>query len=94
MLGGVIALYVSGQTLSISAIIGFISLLGVSVMNGILVQTYYRELIHSGRTVSEAIWEAHEHRMRPLLTDSIICCHWIVPSSCLQRYWYVKYKNL
>ena len=41
--GGVIALFVSGQPLSVSLIVGFISLFGVSVMNGILIITYYNQ---------------------------------------------------
>ena len=81
MFGGVVALYFSGQTASISAIIGFISLLGVSVMNGILVQTYYRELIHSGRTVKQAILEAHEHRMRPLLMTALSAAIGLFPAA-------------
>ena len=42
--GGIIALYVTGLAFSISAAIGFISLFGVSVMNGILIITYYNQL--------------------------------------------------
>jgi cobalt-zinc-cadmium resistance protein CzcA len=41
--GGIIALYVSGLNFSISAAVGFISLFGVSVMNGILIMTYYSD---------------------------------------------------
>src|SRR6202000_1071207 len=46
--GGIVALLVTGLPFSISAAIGFISLLGVSVMNGILVLTYYNELRMQG----------------------------------------------
>ena len=81
MLGGVIALFVTGQAVSISAIIGFISLLGVSVMNGILVQSYYRELIYSGRTKFEAISEAHETRMRPLLMTALSAAIGLLPAA-------------
>ncbi len=41
--GGIVALYLSGLDFSISAAVGFVSLFGVSVMNGILVMTYYNE---------------------------------------------------
>jgi cobalt-zinc-cadmium resistance protein CzcA len=81
MLGGVIALYMTGQAVSVSAIIGFISLLGVSVMNGILVQTYYRELIHTGRSKFEAIFEAHETRMRPLLMTALSAAIGLFPAA-------------
>jgi len=81
MLGGVMALYITGQAVSISAIIGFISLLGVSVMNGILVQTYYRELINSGKTKFDAIFEAHETRMRPLLMTALSAAIGLLPAA-------------
>ena len=81
MLGGVLALFITGQAVSISAIIGFISLLGVSVMNGILVQTYYRELIISGKSKFEAIFEAHETRMRPLLMTALSAAIGLLPAA-------------
>jgi cobalt-zinc-cadmium resistance protein CzcA len=81
MLGGVMALYITGQAVSISAIIGFISLLGVSVMNGILVQTYYRELITSGMSKFDAIFEAHETRMRPLLMTALSAAIGLLPAA-------------
>ena len=81
MLGGVIALFITGQAVSVSAIIGFISLLGVSVMNGILVQSYYRELIASGKTKFEAIFEAHETRMRPLLMTALSAAIGLFPAA-------------
>ena len=64
---GVLALYISAQTISISAIIGFISLLGVSVMDGILILSYFKDLRLSGKDARESIQEAYIHRMRPLL---------------------------
>jgi cobalt-zinc-cadmium resistance protein CzcA len=81
VLGGIFALYISGQTMSVSAIIGFISLLGVSVMNGILILTYYKELVASGKSVREAIYEAHEHRMRPLLMTALSACIGLLPAA-------------
>ena len=64
---GVLALYVSGQVISISAVIGFISLLGVSVMDGILILSYYKEARLDGRSAEDAVADAYIHRMRPLL---------------------------
>jgi cobalt-zinc-cadmium resistance protein CzcA len=81
VLGGIFALYISGQTMSVSAIIGFISLLGVSVMNGILILSYYKELIASGKSVREAIFESHEHRMRPLLMTALSACIGLLPAA-------------
>jgi cobalt-zinc-cadmium resistance protein CzcA len=56
--GGLIALYVAGLDFSVSAAIGFISLFGVAVMDGILNITYFRELKASGMNVSEAVFRA------------------------------------
>jgi cobalt-zinc-cadmium resistance protein CzcA len=81
VLGGVLALYISDQPMSVSAIIGFISLLGVSVMDGILIQTYYRDLVSAGRSMREAIFEAHEHRMRPLLMTALSACIGLLPAA-------------
>jgi cobalt-zinc-cadmium resistance protein CzcA len=68
--GGILALYFSGQPFSVSAAIGFISLLGVSVMDGILNITYYRELRTHGMAVAEAVFRGAEQRMRPVVDDS------------------------
>jgi cobalt-zinc-cadmium resistance protein CzcA len=79
--GGIMALYITGQPLSVSAIIGFISLLGVSVMDGILIQSYYRDLVTAGKSIREAIFEAHEHRMRPLLMTALSACIGLFPAA-------------
>jgi cobalt-zinc-cadmium resistance protein CzcA len=81
VLGGILALYISDQPMSVSAIIGFVSLLGVSVMDGILIQTYYRDLVHAGKSMREAIFEAHEHRMRPLLMTALSACIGLLPAA-------------
>ncbi|MFT4276839.1 MAG: CusA/CzcA family heavy metal efflux RND transporter [Rhodopseudomonas sp.] len=69
--GGVIALYLSGLEFSVSAAIGFISLLGVAVMDGILNITYFRELRASGVSVADAVRQASEQRMRPMLMTAL-----------------------
>ena len=69
--GGILALYFSGQPFSVSAAIGFISLLGVAVMDGILNITYYRELRVHGMPVAEAVFRGAEQRMRPLLMTAL-----------------------
>ena len=53
--GGVIALYVTGLAFSISAAVGFVSLFGVSVMNGILIITYYNEIRMRGMSTIPAM---------------------------------------
>jgi cobalt-zinc-cadmium resistance protein CzcA len=69
--GGLIALYLSGLAFSVSAAIGFISLFGVAVMDGILNITYFRELRAHGMDVAEAVLRGAEQRMRPMLMTAL-----------------------
>jgi cobalt-zinc-cadmium resistance protein CzcA len=69
--GGVLALYFTGLPFSISAAIGFISLFGVSVMNGILLITYYNQLRVGGDNSVHAMFNAAEQRMRPMLMTAL-----------------------
>jgi len=79
--GGVLALFVSGLPFSVSAAIGFISLLGVSVMNGILVLTYFNELKLQGMRPVDAMEHAAEKRMRPMLMTALSACIGLVPAA-------------
>jgi len=79
--GGVVALGVSGQPLSVSAAIGFISLFGVSVMHGILMFTYYNELRMQGLAPVAAMTQAAERRMRPLLMTALAACIGLLPAA-------------
>jgi cobalt-zinc-cadmium resistance protein CzcA len=79
--GGVLALFVTGLPFSVSAAIGFISLLGVSVMNGILVLTYFNELKLQGMRPVDAMEHAAEKRMRPMLMTALSACIGLVPAA-------------
>jgi len=79
--GGIIALYVTGLHLSVSAAIGFVSLFGVSVMNGILVITYYNHLVVEGMQPMEAMFNAAEQRMRPMLMTALSACIGLLPAA-------------
>jgi cobalt-zinc-cadmium resistance protein CzcA len=78
--GGILALFVTGLPFSVSAAIGFISLFGVSVMNGILVISYFRQLKRSMSPV-EAMTNAAEKRMRPMLMTALSACIGLVPAA-------------
>jgi heavy metal efflux system protein len=79
--GGVLALYVSGLAFSISAAIGFVSLFGVSVMNGILLITYYNQARLRGGTARDSMFHAASTRMRPLLMTSLSACIGLFPAA-------------
>jgi heavy metal efflux system protein len=69
--GGLIALYLADLDFSVSAAIGFISLFGVAVMDGILNITYFRELRSRGMAIAEAVYRGAEQRMRPMLMTAL-----------------------
>ncbi len=81
ILGGIAGLFISGLAFSISAAIGFISLFGVSVMNGILVITYYNSLRHRGLGTRAAMFHAAEQRMRPMLMTALSACIGLLPAA-------------
>jgi cobalt-zinc-cadmium resistance protein CzcA len=79
--GGIIALAISGEVFGISAAIGFVSLLGVSVMNGILIMTYFNELKDTAPSTRDAMFNAASHRMRPMLMTALSACIGLFPAA-------------
>jgi heavy metal efflux system protein len=79
--GGVLALYATGLHFSVSAAVGFVSLFGVSVMNGILIMTYYNEVKADGTEASEAMFRAASQRMRPMLMTALSACIGLLPAA-------------
>jgi heavy metal efflux system protein len=79
--GGLIALYLAGLDFSVSAAIGFISLFGVAVMDGILNITYYRELRAQGMDIAEAVFHGAEQRMRPMLMTALSAGVGLLPAA-------------
>jgi len=79
--GGVLALYIAGLNLSISAAIGFVSLFGVSVMDGILMITFYNQERLHGLAPENAMFRAASTRMRPLLMTALSACIGLFPAA-------------
>jgi cobalt-zinc-cadmium resistance protein CzcA len=79
--GGIVALYITGLDFSISAAIGFISLSGVSVMDGILMITYYNQVRATGVDATEAMYHAATQRMRPMLMTAMAACIGLFPAA-------------
>jgi heavy metal efflux system protein len=79
--GGVLALYLTGTAFSISAAIGFVSLFGVSVMDGILMITFYNQAKLRGLKPMEAMYHASSNRMRPLLMTGLSACIGLLPAA-------------
>jgi cobalt-zinc-cadmium resistance protein CzcA len=79
--GGILALFVTGLPFSVSAAIGFISLFGVAVMDGIIVITFFNQLRHQGMKPRDAMAHAAEKRMRPMLMTALSACIGLVPAA-------------
>jgi heavy metal efflux system protein len=79
--GGAIALFVTDLDFSVSAAIGFVSLFGVSVMDGILMITYYNQTRHSGMGTTDAMFHAATQRMRPMLMTALSACIGLFPAA-------------
>jgi heavy metal efflux system protein len=81
VVGGILALYIAGLHFSISAAIGFVSLFGVSVMDGILMITFYNQERAHGFVPLDAMYRASSTRMRPLLMTALSACIGLFPAA-------------
>ncbi len=79
VVGGMIALAISGEYLSVPASVGFIALLGIAVLNGLVMVTYFRQLREDGVPLSEAVRQGAERRLRPVLMTASIAAFGLVP---------------
>jgi cobalt-zinc-cadmium resistance protein CzcA len=81
MIGGILALFLTGTPVSVSAAIGFIGLFGVSVMNGIIILTSYNQQIEAGLERRAAVLRACETQLRPVMMTCIAACVGLLPAA-------------
>ncbi len=79
MIGGIISLYVSGLYLSVPASVGFITLFGVAVLNGVVMVSYFNQLRLSGMNLIDAVKQGAERRLRPVLMTALIASFGLLP---------------
>jgi cobalt-zinc-cadmium resistance protein CzcA len=79
--GGILGLYVFGLNFSVSAAVGFISLFGVSAMDGILLVSYIRRSLDEGFGKDEAIIGSAQARMRQIFMTGLSACIGLVPAA-------------
>ncbi|MGB2942338.1 MAG: CusA/CzcA family heavy metal efflux RND transporter [Candidatus Macondimonas sp.] len=79
MIGGVMALWGTGEYLSVPASVGFIALLGIAVLNGVVMVTYFNQLRAMGRSLEEVVMEGAQRRLRPVLMTASIAALGLVP---------------
>jgi heavy metal efflux system protein len=81
MVGGIFALILTGTPFSVSAAIGFIALFGISVMEGIILLSYYNQLMESGKERVAALSEACQTRFRPVMMTCNAACVGLLPAA-------------
>jgi cobalt-zinc-cadmium resistance protein CzcA len=77
--GGIIALWLTGEYLSVPASVGFIALLGIAVLNGLVLVAYFRQLREEGLPIGEAVRRGAERRLRPVMMTASITAFGLVP---------------
>ncbi|MBP9603660.1 MAG: efflux RND transporter permease subunit [Chromatiaceae bacterium] len=79
MIGGIFGLFIAGEYLSVPASVGFIALLGIAVLNGVVMVTYFNQLLARGLPVAEVVVEGARRRLRPVLMTANIAAFGLVP---------------
>jgi len=79
MIGGVFALWMSGEYLSVPASVGFIALLGIAVLNGVVMVSYFNQLEAQGMAVLDIVVEGAKRRLRPVLMTASITAFGLIP---------------
>jgi cobalt-zinc-cadmium resistance protein CzcA len=79
--GGLLALPVAGLDLSVSAMVGFIALFGVSIQSGVLLVERIRELRRLGKPLREAVIEGSISRVRPVMMTSLMAALGLLPAA-------------
>ncbi|AVA15023.1 efflux RND transporter permease subunit [Sphingopyxis sp. MG] len=79
MVGGLLSLWLSGEYLSVPASVGFIALLGIAVLNGLVLVAYFRQLRAEGLSMAETVRLGAQRRLRPVLMTASITAFGLVP---------------
>ncbi len=79
LIGGVLALWMTGEYLSVPASVGFIALLGIAVLNGVVMVSYFNQLRSRGMPTAEIVIEGARRRLRPVLMTASIAAFGLVP---------------
>lgn len=79
VIGGVFSLYISEQYLSVPSSVGFITLFGVAVLNGVVMVESINQLVKEGIETSKAVFEGAVSRLRPVLMTAITSALGLIP---------------
>jgi cobalt-zinc-cadmium resistance protein CzcA len=81
LLGGILALWVSGTAFSVSSAIGFVALFGIAAMDGILILSYYHLSLDSGLDRASAMLQTCRTQLRPVMMTCIVACVGLIPAA-------------
>ncbi len=79
MVGGIVALWVTGEYLSVPASVGFIALLGIAVLNGVVLVSYFNQLHAEGLSLLDSVMQGARRRLRPVLMTAAITAFGLIP---------------
>lgn len=79
LIGGVLALFLAGEYLSVPASVGFIALLGIAVLNGVVLVSHFLHLRKSGMVMQRAVIEGTQRRLRPVMMTASIAALGLLP---------------
>lgn len=79
MMGGIVSLYLSGEHLSVPASVGFIALLGVAVLNGVVMVSYYEQTKYLFGSLRERVEQGAARRLRPILMTATTAMFGLIP---------------
>jgi len=79
LVGGILALWLTGEYLSVPASVGFIALLGITVLNGVVLVSYFNQLRSEGMALREVVVKGAKRRLRPVLMTATITAFGLIP---------------
>ncbi|MEC5126611.1 CusA/CzcA family heavy metal efflux RND transporter [Verrucomicrobiales bacterium BCK34] len=79
LIGGIVVLFFSGFYLSVPASVGFIALLGLAIMNGVVMVMFFNQLREEGKSIHESVVEGAQRRVRPVMMTAILTVLGLVP---------------
>jgi len=79
LVGGIVGLWITGEYLSVPASVGFIALLGIAVLNGVVLVSYFNQLRSEGLSLEESVVVGAQRRLRPVMMTASITAFGLIP---------------
>ena len=81
LIGGIIALHITGMNFSISAGVGFIALFGICIQNGVILISVFRKNLDRGKHLTDSIFEGVRSRIRPVVMTALMAAIGLLPAA-------------